>query len=220
MHTHITFLLDETGSMRRVKDDTIGSFNSLVEEQEKVDGRVTMSLVSFNSNRTVTRQKRADVADIARLTDNTYSPEANTPLIDACVQTIQATDEAVGEIGPDQVVVVVLTDGKENASTEHTNTDLAEMVSERSDEWEFVFLGADMDAFATAQESGMDIDHKQTASFGQESMDAAMSTTARNVASYASGERSSTEYTDEQQSELEDTLDTDDTNVVSDGIDV
>ena len=79
----VSFLLDETGSMQSIKDDTIGGFNAYLEELQKGDGETVFSLVSFNSSETTKRYVAEPVKDVKPLTDGDYRPQAMTPLIDA-----------------------------------------------------------------------------------------------------------------------------------------
>lgn len=157
--TFVSFLLDETGSMQSIEDDTIGGFNAYLETLQKSGGEIVFSLVSFNSSVTRRRYVAEPVRDVRSLTADDYEPKAMTPLIDATVKIIEATAEAVEKRGDQpNVVIVVQTDGRENVSVEHTSADLASLVKEKEAAgWQFVFLGADLDAFETARAAGMDL---------------------------------------------------------------
>ncbi|MCG8378351.1 MAG: VWA domain-containing protein, partial [Proteobacteria bacterium] len=165
--TFVSFLLDETGSMQEIKDDTVGGFNAYVETLQKGDGDIVFSLVSFNSNMTERRYVAEPIAKVEPLTDDTYQPRAMTPLIDAAVKIIKATDEAVSKRkDKPNVVVVMQTDGQENVSVEYTNADLAALIKEKDQAgWQFVFLGAGLDAFAAAREAGIMIDAQQVVAY-------------------------------------------------------
>ncbi len=146
--TFVSFLLDETGSMSSIKDDTIGGFNSYVETLKKDGDDILFSLVSFNSSKTERRYVAEPIQGVPPLTEDDYVPNAMTPLIDAAVKIIKATDEAVQARDDDpNVVIVMQTDGAENVSVEYTTADLAAEVKEKEAAgWQFVFLGAGMDA--------------------------------------------------------------------------
>ena len=154
--TFVSFLLDETGSMQSIKDDTVGGFNAYVETLQKGGADIIFSLVSFNSSVTQKRYVAEPIGKIEPLTDANYQPRAMTPLIDASVKIINATAEAVQQRHDDpNVVIVMQTDGQENVSVEYTTTDLAALIKEKEAAgWQFVFLGAGLDAFAAAREAG------------------------------------------------------------------
>ena len=157
--TFVSFLLDETGSMESIKDDTIGGFNAYVEKLQESSGEILFSLVSFNSSRTKKRYVAEPIRSVRPLAAGDYQPDAMTPLIDAAVKIIKATTEAVAARKDDPAVVIVLqTDGLENVSVEYTTADLALLVKEKEQAgWQFVFLGAGLDAFAAARDAGLHI---------------------------------------------------------------
>lgn len=154
--THVTFVLDETGSMESIKDDTIGGFNAYLDTLKEEKGAVKFTLLKFDSNRVDKVCVDTPIAEVPRLTNETYQPGAMTPLIDASYKAIEATAEKVkGKKNP-KVIVVIQTDGYENASTEHTREDLAALVKEKTaDGWVFTFLGAGIDAFGAAANYGI-----------------------------------------------------------------
>jgi hypothetical protein len=155
--TFVSFLLDETGSMEPIKDDTLGGLNTYVEKLQRSGGDILFSLVSFNSNRTLKRYVAEPIHEVRPLTAGDYQPSAMTPLIDASVKIIKATAEAVAKRKDDPAVVIVLqTDGEENVSVEYSAADLALLVKEKEQVgWQFVFLGAGLDAFAAARQAGL-----------------------------------------------------------------
>ena len=106
--TVVSFLLDETGSMQAIKGDTVGGFNAYVETLQKAGADIVFSLVSFNSHETRPRYVAAPIDTIEPLTDDTYRPRALTPLIDAAVTIINATDDAVTKRDDDPNVVIVV----------------------------------------------------------------------------------------------------------------
>ena len=205
--TFVSFLLDETGSMQSIKDDTIGGFNAYVETLQKDGADIVFSLVSFNSNKTEKRYVAEPIDKIEPLTDDTYQPNAMTPLIDASVKIIKATDEAVKQRADDpNVVVVMQTDGQENVSVEYTNADLAALIKEKDAAgWQFVFLGAGLDAFAAAREAGIDIDAQQVVAYARDKSPEVFAVTAANVQAFAaSGDAKALRYTKKQRAQVGD----------------
>jgi len=156
--TLITFILDETGSMQSIKDDTIGGFNEFLSEIRRQEADTRFTLIKFDSNRLAVVHRAVPITAVPELTDETYQPGAATPLIDACMEGIQAAEQEAG--AGDRVSVVIQTDGLENASTRYRNGDLAAKVKEKSNlGWMFTFLGAGIDAFAQAEQFGIDAGH-------------------------------------------------------------
>lgn len=156
--TLVTFVLDETGSMESIKDDTIGGFNAYLESlKDPQYGAVEFTLLKFDSNRVNKVYVGAPIADVQPLTPATYRPGASTPLIDASVKAIKATADLVASrTDTPHVLVVIQTDGQENASHEYTLQDLQALVKEHTAAgWAFVFLGAGIDAFRGAQMLGI-----------------------------------------------------------------
>lgn len=176
--TLITFILDETGSMQSIKDDTIGGFNEFLEQMRRQEGATRFTLIKFDSNRLAVVHRAVPITAVPDLTDETYQPGAATPLIDACMVGIHAAEEAAGP--GDQVSIVIQTDGRENASTHYLNGDLATKVKEKTNlGWMFTFLGAGIDAFAQAEQIGIDADH--TLRYGRSrSRDAFRATASKN----------------------------------------
>ncbi len=157
----ITFVLDETGSMESIKDDTIGGFNAYIDglkrDRHSNGGEIEFSLIKFDSNRVDKVCIAVPIEDVAPLTADSYKPGAATPLIDAAYKAIKATEEAVAKRSDSpKILCVIQTDGYENASKEFKMTDLTMLIKEkRSAGWEFIFLGAGLDAFAIANQMGI-----------------------------------------------------------------
>ena len=168
--TVVSFLLDETGSMHSIKDDTVGGFNAYLETLQRDGANIVFSLVSFNSADTRRRCVAEPIETVSPLTADTYHPTATTPLIDATVTIINATSDAVKTRDDDpNVVIVVQTDGHENASVEHSRADLEALIeAKQAAGWEFVFLGAGLDAFAAARDAGIQIDPRKMVGYGKQ----------------------------------------------------
>ena len=156
--TIVSFLLDRTGSMEAIKDETIGGFNAYLDTLEREAGDlISFTLITFDSQSIDTLYAGARLAEVQRLTPETYQPRAYTPLIDACVKTIKATEETIAtRRDKPRVIVVFQTDGEENASRQHTLDELRSLIERRKvEDWQFVFLGADLDAYAAARSFGI-----------------------------------------------------------------
>lgn len=145
--------------MFSIKDDTIGGFNAFLAEQSDEEGTATVSLYDFNSTVDRAYHGRA-IEDAPPLDEETYVPGGQTALHDAIYRAIMETEGYVSggesEDQPENVIIVVLTDGKENAS-ETPQAQVRDLVTEHREEhgWEFLFIGANQDAALTASKMGM-----------------------------------------------------------------
>jgi uncharacterized protein YegL len=144
--TEIAFVVDRSGSMVSKVDDAIGGFNSTIEDQKKVEGDARVTVVLFDHEiSTIVDAK--DINDVPPLNRETYVPRGSTRLRDAIGQTIASVGERLAgepeEERPGKVIVVVLTDGFENASQEYGVDQLKDMIETQKNEysWEFVFIG-------------------------------------------------------------------------------
>ncbi|ERH04730.1 MAG: Mg-chelatase subunit ChlD [Halorubrum sp. J07HR59] len=160
--THVTFVLDSSGSMSKIADDTRGGFNTFLMEQREEEGEATVTLYDFDSTVDLV-YRESDIADAEKLDTDNYRPGGKTALHDAMARAINETDDYVAGVEAaktvDNVIMVVLTDGKENAS-ETPQDVVREGVEEHREEhgWEFLFIGANQDAALTAEQMGMDRD--------------------------------------------------------------
>jgi hypothetical protein len=160
--THVTMILDRTGSMESIRHDTIGGFNAFLQGQKSAPGAATLTLVQFDSQDPYeVIHNFIPIALAKELTPETYVPRASTPLFDALGRGILDLERSLTLLAPDQrpghVVFVVITDGQENASREFTREQVQKMIHEKqaADGWEFVFLSADLSAIAEAGEIGV-----------------------------------------------------------------
>lgn len=204
-YTNITFILDRSGSMQSVADDTIGGFNSFIEKQKEVPSS-TLSLIQFDDRYDIVYMNKP-VKDAPSLTKETFEPRGSTALLDAIGRTIDrlgADFKAMTDAEkPSRVVVVILTDGYENASREFTADKINEMISHQRDvyKWEFVFLGANQDAIATASHLGMSTSNAMTYTSSGRGIKGAINAVATNVAQYSSGATMDCMFLDEQKEE-------------------
>lgn len=161
---YVTLVLDETGSMQACKGAAIAGFNEYLNRLRQSPTPVRFTLTLFNSSKLEVRHHHEALAQVAALTEDTYQPEASTPLYDAIGQTLAAAGHAAP---PDsKKLCVILTDGLENASREYTRDGIARMIKEYEGRgWTFVYLGADHDAWAAGGDLGFSGDN--TISFCQ-----------------------------------------------------
>lgn len=157
--TDIIIVLDKSGSMLSIKDDVIGGFNSFLEEQKKLPGECNLTMVLFDSQYEI-RSSRP-ISDIKPLTNETYVPGGWTALLDAVGKAVYETGCRLSALDesqrPDKVMVVVITDGHENDSIEYKLEAIREMVEHQQTKysWKFMFLGANIDSFAEANNLGI-----------------------------------------------------------------
>ena len=158
--TEIVFILDRSGSMAGLEDDTIGGFNAFVEKQKKEEGEALLSAVLFSNNSEVIYD-RTDIRKVEPMTDRQYRVGGCTALLDAiggAVHHIANVHKyAREEDRPARTVFVITTDGLENASHAYSYDEVQRMVKHEQEKygWEFLFLGANMDAIAAARSFGI-----------------------------------------------------------------
>jgi hypothetical protein len=156
----ITVVLDRSGSMGPVVDDTIGGFNRFLQDQQAAPGRATLTLVQFDHEYEFVHQGKP-VGEVPPLDRNTYGPRGSTALLDAVGRAIQETGarlEAMPEGSrPGKVIFVILTDGMENASREFTRDRINQMISHQREvySWDFLFLGANQNAIHAGAQIGI-----------------------------------------------------------------
>ncbi len=160
--TEIVFILDRSGSMAGLEKDTIGGFNSLIEKQKKLEGEALVSTVLFDYTNEVLHD-RVPLQKIRPLTDEDYYVRGSTALLDAvggAVHHIRNVHKYIRrEDVPDRTLFVITTDGMENASHRYTLQQVKEMIEQQKKAgWEFLFLGANIDAVETAGGLGISAD--------------------------------------------------------------
>ena len=161
--TEMVFILDKSGSMSGLEKDTIGGFNSMIERQRKEPGEAFVSTVLFANESTVIHD-RTDIRKVEPLTEQQYYVGGCTALIDAIGQAIHHIGNvhkyAREEDVPEHTIFVITTDGMENASHRYSSDEVKRMVKRQKEKygWEFLFLGANIDAVETAKHFGIGAD--------------------------------------------------------------
>jgi len=161
--TELVFILDRSGSMSGFESDTIGGFNSVLEKQKKEDGKCFVTTVLFDNDLQLLHD-RVDIADMKPMTEKDYSVRGCTALMDAVGKTIRHIAKihryARPEDVPEKTMFVITTDGYENASRAFSSDEVKRMVRHEKEKygWEFIFLGADIDAVETAAKMGIESD--------------------------------------------------------------
>lgn len=158
--TEIVFLLDRSGSMSGLEQDVIGGFNAMIEKQKKAEGEAVISTVLFDSVSEVIHD-RADVRQIKPMTDKDYTARGYTALLDAIGGAVHHIGNvhkyARPEDVPEHTLFVITTDGMENASRQYGSDQVKRMIERQKTKygWEFLFLGANIDAVETAGRFGI-----------------------------------------------------------------
>lgn len=187
--TAIAVVLDRSGSMEYGREDTIGGFNVFLEEQQKLPGYATLTLAQFDDVYEVVHLDKP-IKEVPKLTSETFVPRGRTALCDAIGKTIATLGEklaAMPEVDrPGKVVVVIITDGKENASKEYTRDVIKKMTEHQKTkyQWEFVYLGANQDAIAVGATFG--IAKGSSASYSVDNTKHLFAAMASNIGSYRS----------------------------------
>lgn len=167
--TEVVFIIDNSGSMFHLVDDTIGGFNGFIEKQKAVEGDAYLTTVLFNTNHT-TLHDHIDIREVEPMTNKEYRVGGGTALLDAIGDTIESVQERIDDTAvmkrPDGVICVIITDGEENSSTKFKKDQVKKMIEhqKKSHGWEFVFLGATMEAVQDAR--GLGISYKTSTTYG------------------------------------------------------
>ena len=159
--TELVFILDRSGSMAGLESDTIGGFNAMIEKQKKAEGEAFVSTVLFD-NESVVIHDRVDIQKIAPMTEEQYSVRGCTALLDAVGKAIHHIGNvhkyAREEDRPEHTMFIITTDGMENASHRYTAEQIKQKIERQKSKygWEFIFLGANIDAAETARHIGIE----------------------------------------------------------------
>ena len=170
--TELVFILDKSGSMMGLEKDTIGGFNSLLKKQKGEEGVARVTTVLFDHRYTLLHD-RLPIKEVKPITKKEYEPAGTTALLDAVGRTIDSLLENLIGIPKEKypsVMFVIITDGEENASKDYTLERIRKRIEfcKESEGWQFIYLGANVDAFAAAATIG--IGASRTASYHADSM--------------------------------------------------
>ena len=144
----LVFIMDRSGSMGGSEEDTIGGFNSFIERERDKGLNTRVTTVLFDDHYEVL-YKRKDINQVAKLTRDEYWVRGCTALLDAVGKTINLLDHEVDN----NVLVVIMTDGMENASKEYSKDQIRNLINSHS--WEFIYIGADIDSYSEARNIGI-----------------------------------------------------------------
>jgi Mg-chelatase subunit ChlD len=157
--TEIVCILDKSGSMYSIVDDTIGGFNTFLKDQQKQKGKINLTVITFDTEYNVWETK--PIKKHPKLTTKNYVPGGATALLDAVgrgVSELQARlDKLTKAKRPDKVIFLIITDGQENSSKEFRTDQIKKMVEEKQEknDWQFMFIGAGIDAFTEGMSIGI-----------------------------------------------------------------
>ncbi len=182
--TELIFILDRSGSMGGLESDTIGGFNATISDQKKIDGETRVTTILFDNFFEVLHD-RINLQDLEPLTEKEYFVRGSTALYDAVALGIRKIANVQKRVKPegraDKVIMVITTDGYENSSRETNAATLHKMIDDcKKDGWEFLFLGADIDAQAAAGSIG--IESSRAANFVKDSQGVQVQYDSLNVA--------------------------------------
>jgi len=157
--TLIVCILDRSGSMSSVIDDAIGGFNEFLKNQKKLDDEATITVALFD-DRYELLYNNVDLQKVKKITREQWSPRGMTALYDAIGRTINDVDGEIKKTKkskrPDKIMVVIATDGWENASTEYTQSDIQQLIKQKEkQDWVFTYIAANQDAFSVGTSFGI-----------------------------------------------------------------
>ena len=161
--TELVFILDKSGSMSGLENDTIGGFNAMLTKQKTLESECRVTTVLFDNEYELIHD-RIDIQAIHPISDKEYQVGGTTALLDAVGRTIYKIDNAqkhtAEEYRAEQIMFVIITDGEENSSREYSAKSIKDLIKQKKekDAWEFVFLAANIDAVETAGKYGISAD--------------------------------------------------------------
>jgi hypothetical protein len=203
-YTHITVILDRSGSMESIRDDIIGGFNVFLDHQKAESGLATLTLAQFDTqNPYEIIHDFKLLAHIPALTRETFVPRAATPLLDAIGRGINDLESGLAKIQeqekPARVVIVIITDGQENSSREFKKDQIDKMIKDKQEknDWQFVFLSSDLAAVDDAIAQGFSHDSTMSFDASPEGTRDMYETTTQRISMYRSGLSDKVSFTEE-----------------------
>jgi len=199
--TDITILIDRSGSMGLIKDDMVDGLNNFIKEQKQIEGKCNITVAQFDHE----FEYIVENTDIENVNKLSIEPRGSTALLDAIGKLINGTRIRVDKNKPNYVVIMIVTDGYENASREYTKQTILELIKQEEKRgWNFLYLGANQDAIATGMSYGFSAVNSagyDASSIGTCSM---WTNTSQNICSYRmTGNSDNLNYTDEMRSSME-----------------
>lgn len=164
--TELVFILDKSGSMSGLESDTIGGFNSMLAKQKALEGKCLITTVLFDNEYELLHD-RIEIQAVNQISEEEYFVGGSTALLDAIGKTINkignAQKNTVAEYRAENILFVIITDGQENSSRKYSMKQIKEMIEHQKSKynWEFIFLGANIDAVETAGRFGISADRAQ-----------------------------------------------------------
>lgn len=205
--THISVILDRTGSMQSIREDTIGGFNAFLHEQQAEPGEATLTLVQFDSQDPYeVIHHYQPIQGIPDLTSATYVPRASTPLLDALGRGINDLEKHITDLDqkPARIIMVIITDGQENASREFTHAQIKKMIAAKQQEnWQFVFLSADLSAINDAARSGIKMSSSMAFDKTSQGSERAWSSASARIREYRADISDSVDFSEEDREQQE-----------------
>ena len=181
--TQIVCILDRSGSMSSIMSDSIGGFNTFLKQQKELPDEATLTVALFDDKYELLYDD-VDIKKVKDITSKEWYPRGVTALYDAIGKTInnvKATHRKLGVEAPAKVLVCVVTDGHENASKEYTRSDIQKLIQDcEKDDWNFIYLAANQDAFAVGSSFGISYGNTYTYTASAAGV-AGMSTTMNNA---------------------------------------
>lgn len=166
-YTLICSIQDRSGSMSSIRKDTIEGYNTFIEEQKKVPGEASATLIQFDDKYEVV-YKNKNLKNVPPLTYETFVPRGSTALLDSVAKGIIDTGKELAETReserPEKVIFIIQSDGEENSSREYTYEKVAEMINHQRNKynWEFLFLGTNLDSIKEATKMGINTNKAMT----------------------------------------------------------
>ncbi len=188
-YTHISLVLDRSGSMEQMRTDAIGGFNTFLRDQQVAPGTATLTLAQFD-DRYECSYDVAPIATVKPLDMTTFVPRGSTALLDALGKAMDETGARLAALPdaerPEKVLFVTLTDGMENASRTFTRAQIFDKITHQRDhyDWEFVFLAANQDAIEAGAAMGFTADSSATYAGTGKGQQAAMQAVSQATAKY------------------------------------
>lgn len=204
--TELVFILDKSGSMGGLETDTIGGFNAMLEKQKAVEGECRITTVLFDNNYELLHD-RIDIKAVNRMTDKEYEVGGTTALLDAVGKTIHkignAQKNTADDFRAEKVLFVIITDGLENASREYTAAKVREMIERQKTRygWDFIFLGANIDAIETAGNMGIAPERAQNYHADSEGVELNFDVMSKAVTHFRSCDMLSADWNDDIQAD-------------------